>query len=121
MKNEIERFHTIGKNKEEYEIIFFFAGHGYGGGNLGINGRLSPIKILELLRSGSDTNSKFDLTLFLDCCHSGGFPLLTNYPNINEMRIYAACSAGQQSTESIADYQDTLFPYLPPYLLSVNH
>ena len=109
------------ENNKNYHIIFFYAGHGYQNGVLGINGRINSLKMYEILTNDSKFTNKFNLTIILDCCHSGSFPLINNFKNINKIKIITSCSKNQNSTETISEFNKNDFKYEKPKLIKNNY
>ena len=100
IKNTINSIHKQNKN-EEYTIIFFYAGHGSSGGQIRIsNVSIDNNKLNEIITSGAV--KPFNFILLLDSCHSGGMNII-NSKYIKDILIITACTANQQSTESLTD------------------
>ena len=88
IKKHLKEIHQhANKNNKNYHILFFYAGHGYSNGVLGFNGGTNALKIYEMITHDSNLKKQFDLTIILDCCHSGSFPLINNFKNINKIKI----------------------------------
>lgn len=120
-KNLKDIHNHANENNKKYHILFFYAGHGYQNGVLGINGKINSLKIYEMLTHGSNSNNKFDLTIVLDCCHSGSFPLINNFKNIDKIKIITSCSKDQSSTETITEFNSNDFKYEKPKLVKNNY
>jgi len=119
---KIKEIHNhANENKKKYHILFFYAGHGYHNGVLGFGGRINSLQIYEMLTHNSNPKNKFNLTIILDCCHSGSFPLINKFKNINKIKIITSCSKNQSSTETIAEYNKNDFKYEKPILIKNNY
>ena len=108
IKKIVNNIHLKEKeNNVPYQIIFFFAGHGYQGGILRLsNENINCHDLYELFNS--ESNRKFDLLILLDCCYSGGFNLIKKYGNIREVTIITSCNSSQRSAESISIVKEAI-------------
>ena len=104
-------------NKSIENLIIYFSGHGFYGGNLEFGDKIvNALEIYELI------NDIFinDLNIFfiLDCCYSGSYPLIKNFQKIKNVSILASCKNNEKSSESLAIYNPQDFNFIKPNFLS---
>ena len=104
-------------NKSIENLIIYFSGHGFYGGNLEFGDKIvNALEIYELI------NDIFinDLNIFfiLDCCYSGSYPLIKNFQKIKNVSILASCKNNEKSSESLAIYNPQDFNFIKPKFLS---
>ena len=106
-------------NKSIENLIIYFSGHGFFGGNLEFADKIvNALEIYELI------NDIFinDLNIFfiLDCCYSGSYPLIKNFQRIKNVSILASCKNNEKSSESLAIYNPQDFNFIKPNFTSYN-
>ena len=104
-------------NKSIENLIIYFSGHGFYGGNLEFADKIvNALEIYELI------NDVFinDLNIFfiLDCCYSGSYPLIKNFQKIKNVSILASCKNNEKSSESLAIYNPQDFNFIKPNFTS---
>jgi len=104
-------------NKSIENLIIYFSGHGFYGGNLEFADKIvNALEIYELI------NDIFinDLNIFfiLDCCYSGSYPLIKNFQKIKNVSILASCKNNEKSSESLAIYNPQDFNFIKPNFFS---
>lgn len=126
----IENLEIIFKNNQNIKnLLFFYSGHGFFGGNLLFNENnnlkmfkkirlLKPIFFYELINKYF--LNEINLFIILDCCFAGSFPHLSNFQKIKNTTIIASCSELENSSESLADYNINDFPIINPDII-INH
>jgi len=89
--------------KEPINIFIFYSGHGYLNGDLCFHKKkVKALEIYELINK--NFINKVNLFVILDCCHSGNFPCIKNFQQINNVSIIASSTNYEISTESLVNF-----------------
>lgn len=104
-------------NKSIENLIIYFSGHGFYGGNLEFADKIvNALEIYELINDIFINN--LNIYFILDCCYSGSYPLIKDFQKIKNVSILASCKNNEKSSESLAIYNPQDFNFIKPNFLS---